>query len=972
MIVDKSLNVLLVEDNENDALLALRELHRGGYEVNSDRVETASAMTKALEQHSWDIILSDYSMPSFSAPEALALVQRMRPDIPFIIVSGTVGEDVAVDAMRAGANDFFSKGKLVRLVPAVERALRDAQERTARQKTERQLGQSEDRFAKVFQANPIGICIAALDDTVIDVNARYCEMFGFQREEVLGHNSLDLGIWVSLDERDQLHTRLRDRQVVHNVEFELQTKTGEIRYCLISCELINVGDQLCDLMMIADITERKLAEKALERNTALIKLLQEATVAANEATELDDTLEFAIKRICEFTNWEIGHVYLLTDSAHPQLSSSVWHRQNLDGFADFRRVSDELRFSEDHNGLVQRAFLTEGPEWTDDVEQGLYSVRATSAAKMDIQAAYAFPVLTRHKVAAILEFFSVRSMEPDQMLFDTIMQIAAQLGRVIERTQASKALSALYNATSYLLKADNLRDLSEQIVNGVVNEFEQVNCGLLLVDRDRDRLVRAARAGAYKVDSDAPLRQSGLGLAPESIREGRLIYTPNVELDADYVPNGLSTKSKLIVPLKSGENVLGVLDLQSDEIDHFSESDQRVLSAFAERAAAALEIMQLVDEINRHATQLELRVAERTWELTQAKERVEAILNSSSDAIILAKANGTIRQTNPRFNHQFGYEDDELFGVNVVDILSEDVTDNLVEALQDVATNKQYRRLEALTRRKDGSKLPVDIALSGFSDKDSTGIVFSLRDISEQKNLENELRAALQKQKELIELKTRFVSMVSHEYRTPLAIILSSSSLLKDYSHRLTEEQKLARLQTIQTQVHRLTELLDEVLQINKAESIQLEFRRETIDFVLFCRDLVNNSQQISPKHQIEFSVSGEPVEVGADIKLLRQIVSNLLSNAIKYSPETSTIWFDIIFGNDQVSLVVKDQGIGIPEEDQEHLFTTYHRARNVGNIQGTGLGLAIMKQAVEAHQGTLSVESRVGTGTTFTIALPI
>ncbi len=968
----KPLSLLLIEDSEDDALLVLRELRRGGYDVSYTRVETAEALLAALEQQSWDVILSDYSMPMFSAPEALRVLQQSGIDTPFIIVSGTVGEDTAVAAMKAGANDFFAKDKLIRLVPAVERELRDARERRIREHAEQQLNLSEDRFAKVFNASPIGICISRMiDGMVVDVNARYCELFGFERNEVLGRTSQELGVWADWDQRNRVVSELDALHSLPNAEVRFRTKSGDIRHCLVSLELITLDVEPCVLSMIVDITDRKLVEQALERNTALITLLQEVSVAANEAVSVENALRFAVKRVCDFTGWELGHVFLLTRSEQPQLISSVWHKGSKDDFTPFQAASNQMRFDRYEHGLVYRVYATERATWTDDLLATLHPIRAERAAEVGFVAAYAFPVFTNHDVSAVMEFFSTRRIEPDQALLDTIAQVANQVGRVIERTQASSEFSALYNATSYLFNADSLNDLAQQIVNGIVTEFAQVDCGLLLLDRNQDVLVRSARAGEYKLSPDTPLKRDGQGLVPKAIREATVIYAPDVRLESSYIASVPATRSELIVPLKTRKSILGVLDLQSTDIDHFNQSDRRVLSAFAERAAAAIEIMQLVEEINRHAANLELRVTERTEELRRAKQRAEAILNSSSDAIIMTDANGSIRQTNPRFDSQFGYAVDELFGRALTEVFTRESAGDLTQALADVNSARQYRRLELLACRKDGSTLPVDVALSGFSDDENKGIVCSLRDISEQKKLERELREAFEKQKELTEMKTRFVSMVSHEYRTPLAGILTSSSLLKDYHERMSVQRRIEHLETIQTQVQRLTELLDEVLQINKAESVQLEFRRETVQLVSFCQGVIENIRQISPARRVDFAVSGVPVDVEVDTKLFRQIIGNLLSNALKYSPEDRAIWVSLAFETGQVVLKVRDEGIGIPLEDQAQLFSLYHRARNVGEIQGTGLGLAIIKQAVDAHHGTIAVESAPGAGTTFTIALP-
>jgi PAS domain S-box-containing protein len=745
-----------------------------------------------------------------------------------------------------------------------------------------------------------------------------------------------------------------------------------VRHCLVSLELITLDDEPCVLSMIIDITDRKLAEQALQRNTALTTLLQEVSVAANEALSVENALRFAIQRVCDFTGWELGHVYLLTHTDNPQLMSSVWYDRSGQHYERFRAASDQMRFDGSDSGLIFQVTRTARAAWTDDVSSILHPTRAHIAQDAGISACYAFPVFSNTEVAAVMEFFSSRHVEPDQALLDTIAQVASQVGRVIERNQASSEFSALYNATSYLFNADSLNDLAQQIVNGIVTEFDQVDCGLLLLDRERDELVRLARAGVYNLSPVTALRRDGQGLVPKAIREGQMIYAPDVTLEESYVASVPTTRSELIVPLKTHEKIIGVLDLQSADVDHFSRSDRRVLSAFAERAAAAIEIMQLVVEINQYAAQLEQRVAERTEELQRAKQRAETILNNSSDAILMTDVRGMIRQTNPRFDSQFGYGVDELFGGDLSAVFTQESLSALMEAVADVSNGTQYRRLEAVAQRRDGSTLPVDVALSGFSDEEHKSVVCSLRDISEQKKLEQELREAFQKQKELTELKTRFVSMVSHEYRTPLAAIMTSSSILKDYSERMTPERRVSHLETIQTQVQHLTELLDEVLQINKAETIQIEFRREKVDFVAFCRDVVRNVQQISPARQIDFTVSGDPLEVGIDTKLARQIIGNLLSNALKYSPEEKPVRLAMNFEPEQVVLKVRDEGIGIPPEDQEQLFQVYHRARNVGSIQGTGLGLVIIKQAIDAHGGSISVESTLGQGTTFTVALPI
>ncbi|MBW4631080.1 MAG: PAS domain S-box protein [Iphinoe sp. HA4291-MV1] len=246
-------------------------------------------------------------------------------------------------------------------------------------------------------------------------------------------------------------------------------------------------------------------------------------------------------------------------------------------------------------------------------------------------------------------------------------------------------------------------------------------------------------------------------------------------------------------------------------------------------------------------------------------------------------------------------------------------------------------------------------------------------DITERKQLEEEIKAALHKEKELNELKSRFVSMTSHEFRTPLSTILSSSELLEHYRHRWTEEKQLSHLRRIQSAVKHMTEMLNDILTIGKAEAGKLDFIPALFDLVEYCHYLVEELQlNVNNQHPINFSSQYDSMPCCMDEKLLGHILSNLLSNAIKYSPTGSTVRFTLALQERLAVFTIQDQGIGIPPEDLPHLFESFHRATNVGTIQGTGLGLAIVKKCVETHSGEITVKSEVGVGTIFTVTLPL
>ncbi|MFN6513578.1 MAG: PAS domain S-box protein [Nostoc sp. CreGUA01] len=246
-------------------------------------------------------------------------------------------------------------------------------------------------------------------------------------------------------------------------------------------------------------------------------------------------------------------------------------------------------------------------------------------------------------------------------------------------------------------------------------------------------------------------------------------------------------------------------------------------------------------------------------------------------------------------------------------------------------------------------------------------------DITERKQLEQELRVALEKEKQLGELKSRFVSMTSHEFRTPLTTILSSCELLEHYRHKWTQEKQLTHLHRIQSAVKRMTEMLNDVLVIGKAGTGKLEYRPTCFDLVKYCQQLVEEIQMnLNNQRLISFTSQYESMPCCMDEKLLGHIFNNLLSNAIKYSPDDSIIKFNLSCQNGQAVFEVQDWGIGIPEADLPFLFESFHRASNVGNILGTGLGMAIVKKCIDIHQGEIFVISTEGLGTKFTVFISL
>lgn len=243
----------------------------------------------------------------------------------------------------------------------------------------------------------------------------------------------------------------------------------------------------------------------------------------------------------------------------------------------------------------------------------------------------------------------------------------------------------------------------------------------------------------------------------------------------------------------------------------------------------------------------------------------------------------------------------------------------------------------------------------------------------QQKRIEEEIWKSLQKERELNELKSTFVSTVSHEFRTPLSTIMLATEFLESYEQRITPEKRLVHLQRIKISTDRMKQMLEDVLLINQGEVGKLKFEPAPIDLNAFCQTLVEEFRvSASSSHTLILNCQDDLTNACMDANLLNHIFGNLLSNAIKYSPLGGTIHFEIRAAEESVIFQVRDSGVGIPIDDQLHLFETFYRATNASPFRGTGLGLAIVKQCVELHQGTIAVESEVDVGTQFTVQLPL
>ncbi|QZZ21775.1 PAS domain S-box protein [Leptothermofonsia sichuanensis E412] len=389
-----------------------------------------------------------------------------------------------------------------------------------------------------------------------------------------------------------------------------------------------------------------------------------------------------------------------------------------------------------------------------------------------------------------------------------------------------------------------------------------------------------------------------------------------------------------------------------------------------EQISGLVAVIADVTEQKRQAEQVHL--AEQA--LRQSEERFRSLIENALDIIMILGPDGAIGYVSPSVEKILGYSVADLVGKNVAEFIHPDDWVTTRDHLISIEQPLELRRpIEFRSLHHDSSWHILEAVSQPFVDSgESLRIIVNARDITERKRLD-EIRSALEREKELSILKTRFFSMASHEFRTPLSTTLAAAQVLETCQDEWTNaEKRLRNLHRIQDSVRNMVQLLDDILTINRAEAGKLTFSPGLFNLETLCHKLVEEMRlNAGTQHVLTFTCEGKVVPVYLDEKLVTSILTNLLSNAIKYSPQGGTIHLSLIFQSNRVLLQVEDQGIGIPQDDQSHLFEPFHRGKNVRSISGSGLGLVVVKKCIDLHQGTIHITSEVGKGTICLVSLP-
>ncbi len=891
----KKIKILIVENDTSDLEMMYRELKKSGLSYVFKTVEEEQNYLKAIEELVPDIILSAYSLPSFSGMRAFELRQAITPNTPFIFVSGTIGEEKSIELIKKGVTDYVLKHKIFSLEQKIERALAENEERLSKRIAE---------LTIEFERNNLKALINNTNDIMWSVDRSFnliTSNKGFdEMVKKIAGKSIIPGTGRNLKvSNNKLLKRFKayyERAFSGEIFTEIEYVSSPVEsWAEISFYPIRIGDKILGTACHSrDITNTKKSEKQIKANEQRFRALVESGVDSVAILSAEGKLLYVsptIEKVLGYTEEEALQLDLF----------SLFHQDDI--------------------------------AWAVKVWQ-------------QVLAKPGIPLPVRPS----------RMMHKDGNW------------RWLEGTLTNLLHNDAVNGI-----IDNFRDVTDKKIAEdllKLTQFAINNAGdsMFLVSSDA-RIIAINDVGCSKLGftREQLLKMTIPDIDPsftmEMYRDQFCLLREKKSILFETVQK---TKNGDIIPVEIGGN-------------YIQYEGKEYHCAFTR------------DITERKKAEEELKKSDAF-----SKE----ILNSLNFCIAVLNKNGEVIKTNQAWkimsvSTKMAEANFISEGNNFLDILKNAaIAGNMVAkdtlvGLKDVMNGRLsiYKNQYSFEPTATNDKWWFDIAISGFISQ-SDMVIINIQDITEQKNTETErdntqeantklqkieleLSNALAKEKDLNELKSRFVSMASHEFRTPLTTIMSSLSLVGTYAENKDTNSQVKHINKIKKSVNNLTDILDDFLSVSKLEEGKIENNPKEINLKNFIGDVILEMQPTATEDRtiVEKYLAKEIAII--DQKLLKNILFNLLSNAIKFSKASGIIEVIVEEIDGSITIAVKDDGIGISKEDQRHLFQRFFRAYNATHIQGTGLGLNIVAKYAELMGASLTYKSVESEGSIFSIKIP-
>ncbi|MFY0594616.1 PAS domain S-box protein [Roseivirga sp.] len=801
-----------------------------------------------------------------------------------------------------------------------------------------------DKYRILVEAAQDVIYEIDLKGQFIYVNPKSTEVTGFTEAECLKMNYLEL-VREDWAERVQDFYIKQVKEAVHStyLEFPIVTKAGKEIWLGQNVQLLEDEISLIGLMAIArDITKDHDTQKALERSEEKYRgIIQNLQYGLMEV-DLDERIVYANEAMCLITGYSKEELVgqhasdLLVDDTTRSVIDNQ-HEQRLEGVASVYQL--KLRHK---NGDELWALISGAP---------IYDAKG-------------------NRVGSIGIHMDVTEKQKDQEALIFARNQLEQQNEKLHKNQ--RFLSAINGFVTKLLNDETLFEIAWEIAENVIEEFGFEDCVIYVLNESTNKLTQLAAYGAKSTKNrmvvDPIEIELGVGIVGAVAKSGIAEIIKDTTRDPRYIVDDAKRLSEITVPIVADGNVIGIIDSEHSDKNYFSDTHMEILTTVATLASNRLKNAIV------HQRQLETKK-----DLRDSEKKLRTILESAIDGVISIDSNGFITEWNKQAEVIFGYASKEVIGLT----LTETIIPPEFRSAHDRGM-KHYlntgegpvlnQKIEISALRKNGEEFPIELAIIPVITRGVQTFTAFVSDITIQKQVRLEMEKALNKEKEVNELKSRFVAMTSHEFRTPLTTIKQNSDLI---SHRLeltAPEQfpKFAKyFERIESELGRVTGLMNDILMLGRIESGKIEIKKKEHDLVEFCRQMVDK-QIVDEKPVVHMKIQGVPRPIMFDRQLLDHVVSNLLTNAMKYSVGKKEPKLTLVFNElDKARIHVKDHGIGIPKKDQKALFQSFYRATNVKNIQGSGLGLSIVKEFTEMHGGKVEVISEVNKGAEFIVEIP-
>ncbi|MEZ4592372.1 MAG: PAS domain S-box protein [Chloroflexota bacterium] len=884
--------------------------------------------------HSLEMILPDDHPKVFEAvSECLTHIgkpvqveiRKYAPNNSFI---WTLWEFIATRDEEGNIAEVQCVGFDINKQKMAEQALQEAHNLLEQRVIERtaELENAKHRIEAIFNHSGDGILLLSTVDGIQQTNHAFDEMFGLAANSQLGQPLSHLFHPNDVPLLNQVIAQSAAMHQTNQIAIRAQRANDTFFDVEMSMAPVNRSNQAVTnlVCIVRDITDRKAAEEALRHSEQRYRLLAENIKDVIVKISPDGYFTYVSPSSYHFSQHQ-------PEEMVDQPAMSLVHPED---------VPEAL-------AVMQDAFLTNKPFFT--LAQRL---RHKDGSYIWAEVTN---TIVRNEAGEVVEIVGILRDISERKSAE-----AAMLQKQAEERELQTYLKMLHKISIQLTRAETLDDFFRLAVLEGRTHFGFERMGLLLFNPEEQ-----CATGTYGTNLRGELtHEQGFRLKTDEItsvmrqtleRNERFAFAENTPLFEGGNVVGMGQNA---VATLWNSKALGWLSVDNAiEGRPLSKAQLDILALYALTVGALLA---------RKRAELALR---------ESESRYESVVQTQSELICRYLPDLTLTFVNNAYCRYFDTTPEALLGRSFLDLIPESDRAGVKAFYEELVSTQGTAVYEHQVVGPDGShrwQMWTDMAIVNES-----GEVVAIQavglDITERKQAEETLRQALAREKELGELKSRFVSMASHEFRTPLATILATTETLSIYRDRMDEQQIDNRLDKIRKQVQHMKEVMDDVLHLARIQAGRVRFNPELGDLDLLCREIVEEfSSQPTTKSRIVYKSNRSPLTAVLDAHLMRQVISNLISNALKYSNDDKQVQVILAQDDQQITLKVIDEGIGIPVKDLKFLFEPFHRATNVGTISGTGLGLSISRSAVELHGGTIVADSQVNVGTTITTTIPL